>query len=304
MVANGYMIQWPADKSLDLIAEKMANLYNAVEGHDNPNFQPKDAIFFEKLYSPLDLEKDLVLAWNPEGHLDGMARIYQMGASGIGISVNVRPSRRDEGIGSRLFDEILKEAKSRECAKIRTIVPSYRPYSIALAKEKGFERVDTKIRMETEISDDLLENKEDSRIRITEIYSENHLDLWKNLQDSIFADSPTYEPMSRDTLCTFQQKSGFIGLLTYQNGEPIGYCAGWETNPNNFFIFGIGLLEGYHNQGYGTVLLTKVLHEAKKQGMSKSNLFVEVDNEPAINFYKKKFKYEEKYRRIYFEIDK
>ncbi|MBS3795466.1 MAG: GNAT family N-acetyltransferase [Candidatus Thorarchaeota archaeon] len=303
MVTNGWTIQRPVDKSLDVIAEEMAHLYNAVEGYDNPDFQPKDATFFEEMYASLNLEKDLVLAWNPEGHLDGMARIYQMGASAIGVSVNVRPSRRDEGIGSRLFDEILKEAKSRKYTKIRTVVPSYRPDSIALAKSKGFERVDTKIRMETEITDDLFEDKENTRIQITEIKSENQLDIWKDLQDSIFVDSPTYEPISEDALATFQKKPGFIGIIAYLDNEPIGYCVGWKTNPSNFFVFGIGIVEGYHHRGYGTMLLTNALREAKKQGMSKSNLFVEADNDQAISFYKKRFNYKEKYRRIYFEMD-
>ncbi len=303
MVTTECVIEKGKPRNLELIAERMVDLYNAVEGYDNPEFRPKDKAFFREEYASLDIERNLVLAWGPQRRLAGMGRIYQIGTAAIGVSVNVRPSSRGEGIGSRLFEQVLKEARSREYKKIRTMIPSYRPYALNLAKEQGFKRVETRIRMCTTIVDDSLTHEEDTELHISEIQLQDDIESWKELQDSLFRDSPLYEPMSADSLSTFRQKPGFIGLLAYKKNEPIGYCTGWETNPSDFFVFGIGVAEEFHHQGYGTILLGTALRKATKRGMSKSSLSVEADNQQAIQFYKKKFNYCEKYRHIHFEVD-
>ncbi len=76
----------------------------------------------------------------------------------------------------------------------------------------------------------------------------------------------------------------------------LGMCAIYLNNGIEGFITSFNISKQFQNQGYGKLLLERVLHEAKLQNYKTVTLEVDKNNNNAIAFYKKfAFKIERAY---------
>ena len=99
-------------------------------------------------------------------------------------------------------------------------------------------------------------------------------------------------------------ENGNAHFIALNNQEVVGWAdcvALTRKGTEHVGRLGMGIINGYRRQGIGSRLLNKTLSHAWKQGLTRVELEVYADNEPAIHLYKKAgFKLEgvRKYARL------
>ena len=79
-----------------------------------------------------------------------------------------------------------------------------------------------------------------------------------------------------DHFCAFDDLDNVVACgSVYFNNKEIGYITSFVVDPN------------IQHQGYGTLIMCKILEEARREKINKIDCEVFVDNQKALKFYKK-----------------
>lgn len=119
-------------------------------------------------------------------------------------------------------------------------------------------------------------------------------------KDDLYKDSKFMEYIGRDALPIYYNSSEIMLMamsrkekhLIYKillNNVMIGYSIIEKfIDDNRLHIMSIGVLKKYRGKGYGSTLITKIKEIIdNSDNYNKISLYVKVDNEAAVNFYKK-----------------
>lgn len=91
----------------------------------------------------------------------------------------------------------------------------------------------------------------------------------------------------------------YITIVVEFDKKLIGYLIG-KINNVNFHILSIGIDENYRNKGIGSLIIQKLQNDLLKTQNETISLYVHMENEIAIKFYKKNgFHKKEKMRNYY-----
>lgn len=124
---------------------------------------------------------------------------------------------------------------------------------------------------------------------------EEHIEgFWKVL-DSVarekkyiaFTEGPSMDRLTQFIQSNIGKNPTFVVIA---DERVVGWC---DVTPISRTIMahvgelGMGLMDGYREQGIGSVLMQTALHAARKQGLTRIALTVLEGNERAMQFYKK-----------------
>lgn len=108
---------------------------------------------------------------------------------------------------------------------------------------------------------------------------------------------PYQLPLSKNSMVIESQISY---ICRNENGIPIGGVACFIPEPKNVYIAGIGLLAAYRCQGFGKILLEKVISSSTEKNFVNISLHCRSDSLDAANFYEKNgFKKKKEITRYY-----
>ncbi|TXT57623.1 MAG: hypothetical protein BAJATHORv1_10326 [Candidatus Thorarchaeota archaeon] len=295
--------------------DDIARIYNAVSSRDNPDHVDIDGEYYRSAYqSPrVNVERDVILARLKGVGIVGYGTAFRASEQNIPISrtsLKVHPEYTGLGVGSRLFQEIMKIAKAQKSRKAICNIPDFRPSALEFAQRREMRPTKYWIKMShLDIRTVKLEEKT-SDLVIKEIHPVADAERWANLQNEIFQDRIGYTPVTPEFLTNFSQNDRFVSefaLFGISNGEPVVYVMGTKLSSSSneeirLLIEGIGTLKEHRRKRYGKSILHELFRRAKSKGIYRSDLVVDNEEEAARQFYLC-LGYEERYRRIRYEIN-
>ena len=99
---------------------------------------------------------------------------------------------------------------------------------------------------------------------------------------------PENDKMTRNCFFDeFNQNTRKYYVAVDENNIPVGYIGVFDSF-DDYNIIGIAVDNNYQKKGIGSLLLQKVIEEAKLNNIKSLSLEVDEKNEKAINFYKNK----------------
>ena len=99
---------------------------------------------------------------------------------------------------------------------------------------------------------------------------------------------PENDKMTRNCFFDeFNQNTRKYYVAVDENNIPVGYIGVFDSF-DDYNIIGIAVDNNYQKKGIGSMLLQKVIEEAKLNNIKSLSLEVDEKNEKAINFYKNK----------------
>jgi ribosomal-protein-alanine N-acetyltransferase len=102
---------------------------------------PHDAWSAEQFWSELAGAGRWYVVADDDGEPVGYAGLATAGGEGDVQTLAVRPDRQHQGLGARLLDALLAEARSRSCARVFLEVRADNARAIGLYETRGFQRI-------------------------------------------------------------------------------------------------------------------------------------------------------------------
>jgi len=307
MISNRSFVFEPgSEESFD----EMADLYNAVDFADHPDFAKISGDFFRSSYAVANIipSRDVLHVRKKGGGIIASATSYMEDPEHCQqrIVLQVHPNFRGQGLGSMLLDRVLHRSRNAGARTVKCRVQSYRPESVYFAEKNGFvlDHSYVKMRLSLKSTIPTSQKREDVRIRHLDIDTE--LGLWAQLQNAIFEDTSDYAPVTVEKLKTLVQKPQFdssLALIIEEGGKSIGICTGWtfaskeDAEDKVLQIQGFGVLKQHRGNGFGGVLLREMLNRGRDLGYTSAELLVLNSAWAARHLYSK-VGFKERYRHL------
>ena len=282
-----------------------------IQDGDSPNIRPlrpSDLDTLVELYnnctphspkSVSDFSKDLLGSEWP----DGLVRVILAGKNAAGFAhvvripgldryyeLNgcIRPGVRNQGLGSRLLESILKELQSKG-AKVATFVSkSERDPGASFLLKKGFSIEHQEWIMGLDLTADThLSAAWPPDYSAVSYSKEEAIATFRELYDQIFADFPWYQPYESEQQVARELADPANLLFLRGNNMSLGFCWTRQRDITTGEIEPIGLLKKYRRKGLGKNLLLESLFRLKKQGTTRIEIGTWEENQPAIALYRR-----------------
>jgi GNAT superfamily N-acetyltransferase len=303
--SEGYILEAGNESMFD----EYTDLFNVVDSFDNPNHVKLTKDYFQSsfLISKIDLEHDTVLVRNCSGKMVASGIITNNNDLSSRLIIQVHPEYRRQGIGSRVLHYLTELGLARGSSKFVCRLPSFRPYVLPFARKHRFLHDYSWIKMRIEHKIPISTPSLPWGLTIRGLNIKKELQVWADIQNSIFRDYPHYEMVDVATLRSLTEHSNFdnnLVVLCIVSGKHVGYGFGYsissETSEKTFKISGMGILHEYRKHRYGQALLYELLNRAYIKGHTSSELVVFSTNRPAIRLYEK-CGFQESYRYLWYK---
>ncbi len=309
MGASDSFLLEPGNKAM---FDDYAALYNAIDSLDNPDHIELTGEYFRSSFSipTVEIGRDIVYIQDSEGCLVAAGTIFSQNTSppSSRIMVQVHPDYQKRGFGSMVLEHLFKTGKKNGSRTFFGRIPSFRPYAISFATHQGFKHEYSWIKMRLDSKKPLRRTIPPQDLILRNLDIKRELEIWAQLQNDIYKDSPDYDKITVDSLKVQIKHTSFepnFVVMAVVNGKPVGLCTGWSIIPGNneykkkiLQIHGLGILPEYQRRGYGQSLLLEVLNRAYIKGFRISELVVRSTNQAAINMYLK-YGFQERYRHLW-----
>jgi ribosomal protein S18 acetylase RimI-like enzyme len=296
----------------DAIFDDYAALYNAIDSRDNPDHIELSGEYFKSSFSypTVEIGRDIVQIRNSKDCLVAAGTIFSQNNSppSSRILVQVHPDYQKRGFGSMVLKHLIRTGRNNGSKSFVGRIPSFRPDAIAFAEYHGFEHDYSWIKMRRELEEPMepLDPPHDLEIRTLDTNTE--LEIWAQLQNDIFSDSPDYEKITVESLKAQIRNTSFdsdLLVIGEVNSRPVGLCSGWSISPRNqeskvLQVHGLGVLTEYRQQSYGQALLLEVLHRAFLKDYRSTELVVRSTNLAAVSMYIK-HGFHERYKHLWYK---
>ncbi len=280
--------------------DEYAELYNAISSFDNPDHLDLSGDYFKSSYSSPNFnhKNDLVLVHTSNGNLIGSGAVRRQSTSlNARIIIQIHPEYRRQRIGSKILNYFLQNGLDQSGVDIYCRIFNFRPYSIAFARHHGFKYDHSWVKMQFKNTSRTYPTHIPMGFKVRALNIKNELEIWAQLQNQIFVDSPHYERVSAKSLKSLIRNISFdpnLVIVGEVRNIPIGMCIGWSVQASKcgakektLQIQGMGVLPKYRRQGYATTLLLELMNRGFLKGNSKSELLVMSTNDAALNMYNK-----------------
>jgi ribosomal protein S18 acetylase RimI-like enzyme len=286
-------------------------LHNTVDSFDNPDHIELPTEYFQSSFSypNVNLSEDFVLVRNDDGELIASGTIFteRSSARSSRISVQVHPRYRNQGIGSKVLNQLMEIGLKRGSSEFVCRFPSYRPYAASFLQNHGFSHDYTWLKMQIKLKNPPLVFPHPLGVTVRALNIKKELAIWAELQNAIFRDYPGYKAVNTEVLGSTIKHSTFdsslLVICTYFS-QPIGYCLGFSieslTNEKLLRIEGMGVLSQFRRRGYGCALISEILKRAYIKEHTSSELVVLSSNSSAIALYEK-CGFKECYRHLWYK---
>lgn len=288
-------------------------LYNAVDSLDNPDHIKLTKDYFQSSFSTsnIDPESDVVLVRNSSGLLiaSGIIAPQNGSPSTSRLIIQVHPSYRQQGLGSRLLHHLTELGRARGSTEFVCRIPSYRLYVAPFVKKHSFMHDSSWIKMRIEHKIPVSTPSLPWGLTIRGINIKKELGVWADIQNTIFKDYPRYEVVDVETLRFLTEQGSFdqnLVVLCIASEKPVGYGFGYSLSSENgekiLKIRGMGILPEYRRHRYGQALLYELLNRAYIKGHTSSEVVISSTNRLAIRFYEK-CGFQEYYKYLWYKRD-
>lgn len=115
--------------------------------------------------------------------------------------------------------------------------------------------------------------------------SQDNIILLKNFLSEIGKSSENFRYFKKRSLDIIQNH--IVTLIGLEEVTRIPVCYGHLDRENNTIWLGVCVIENQVNKGYGKMMMTELINEAKKLSLSRIKLSVDKSNRAAISLYKK-----------------
>jgi mycothiol synthase len=291
--------------------DELAKLHNTVDSFDNNDHIDVSGRFFHTSYSfpGIVLSRDVILGRTASGLLVALGTIFQSSSSPntARISIQVHPEYRRRGFGSKLLKHLLQRAESCNYETVVCRIHSFRNYAVHFAEQRHFSLSQILIKMRLDSQFLTKPSIIPTELNIREFQVPEEIDLWTQLQNAIFRDSPDYQPTLKESLVALTRHEGFdpnLAIIGEVNGTPVGLCFGVSIkSPRKngaqkiLQIQGLGLLPDNRGKGYGQALLIDILNRAYSKDYKACELLVDGSNIEAFGLYSK-FGFKKQYEHL------
>ena len=288
-------------------------LFNIVDSLDNPDHIRLTKDYFQSSFSTsnIDLEHDTVLVRNSNGKLiaSGIIISHNGSSSTSRLIIQVHPAYRRQGIGSRVLHYLTELGLARGSSEFVCRFPSFRPYIISFVSKHSFIHDYSSIKMRIEHKIPVSTPSLPWGLTIRGLNIKSELQVWADIQNTIFRDHPRYEMIDVETLKSLTEHSSFdrnLVVLCIVSEKPVGFGFGYsvssETGEKTLKISEMGILPEYRRHRYGQALLYELLNRAYIKGHTSSELVVLNTNRPAIRLYEK-CGFQESYKYFWYKRD-
>jgi mycothiol synthase len=301
------------EKGNESMFDELAELHNLVDSFDNPYHQDLSGDFLRSSYThpKIDIVHDIVLVRNSCGTLIGFGTTISENTSppSVCVMIHVHPEYRRRGIGSSILNYLIENSEKQNEFELHCRVFSFRNYAKSFVINRGFVHSHNWVRMQFQNNSHIQPAHLPWTLKIRALNTKKELELWAQIQNEVFVDSPHYEKATVESLKSLIDNVCFdpnLLIVGEVGDEPIGFCMGWSIYHNNLVykgrilrIQGLCVLPKYRRKGYATSLLRELINRGFIKGHTKSELLVLGDNFPAITIYKK-MGFEEQYQHQWY----
>jgi mycothiol synthase len=209
------------------------------------------------------------------GYMDGLA---------------VLPEFRRRGVGTALAQAVMDSLRARGRTKARCWLRG-QPGPVAFAERLGMRRVRIFNRMAHDLKTLPHDVGESRTAEVVEAGpTEDTMLVVNRLDNESFAEHFNFRPMSIDETrhiydAALKRGEWLFTIFARIAGEPVGYVLG-GTDPSEVkhrqtnvgWLYGLGVLKPFRNQGIGKTLLITGLSRLKAHGMTEAELGVDTEN--------------------------
>jgi ribosomal protein S18 acetylase RimI-like enzyme len=199
------------------------------------------------------------------------------------VNIVIHPDYRNQGLGSKLYNKVVKYTKARGIKLLESVVKKSLDISVHFAEKRGFYPVLYAWQMELELD----------KYKI-ELINQN---MSVCFREATLKDSSAYSEIISKT---FGDKldDNALGELLKDNSimvyvlESLGRAVGlaavqFRTNVSVGYIYDVAVLKEYRRRGLGTYIMKNCINEIKNGNLSKASLLVTGENETALALYQR-----------------
>lgn len=206
------------------------------------------------------------------------------------IGPYVLPEYRRRGIGTTLALAVIDSLRARGKTKVRCWVREA-PGPVAFIEHLGFNRIRIFSRMRHDLSAIPKDVGENRTVELVELEPcEDTIQLVTRLDNEAFAEHFNFRPVTLEETrhhykVAKERNEWLFTLLAKKEGEPVGFLLG-GSDPAEIkhrgrkvgWLYILGILKPFRNQGIGKALLIAGLEMLKAHGMTEAELNVDTDN--------------------------
>jgi ribosomal protein S18 acetylase RimI-like enzyme len=199
------------------------------------------------------------------------------------VNIVIHPDYRNQGLGSKLYNKVVKYTKARGIKLLESVVKKSLDISVHFAEKRGFYPVLYAWQMELELD----------KYKI-ELINQN---MSVCFREATLKDSSAYSEIISKT---FGDKldDNALGELLKDNSimvyvlESLGRAVGlaavqFRTNVSVGYIYDVAVLKEYRRRGLGTYIMKNCINEIKNGNLSKASLLVTGENETVLALYQR-----------------
>jgi len=215
------------------------------------------------------------------------------------INIIVHPEYREQGIGTSLYNKVIKHLTSYTAdsnagdtygtdnyaiARLEAIVKKRLTNSLRFVKKRGFKPYIYSWELQLDLTTNNLTGNSlvDSKYHLR-LAADNDSEEYIHMMQECFGhqvDDGHYRQMFADSsvkLLFLLDQSQIVGMISIQ----------YRDNVSTGYLFDIAIKEQYRGQGLGSFMISQAINIIKKHNMQKASLVVDGANKKALSLYEK-----------------
>lgn len=225
-----------------------------------------------------------------DGKLAALALSHRLEDGTLESELAVHPELRARGLGSQLLQALRNYARETGNGALQLWAHGNLPGAQQLAGAQGFANVRTLYQLEMPLVEDVAEPVLEDGERIRPFDRERDGETWIALNAEVFASHPEQGALQIADLDARMKQDWFNAddflILESDRGEMLGY--NWlKVTGAEGEIYVIGVAAKAAGHGYGAALMRAGLRRLRDRGASEAALYVDGDNERAVELYRR-----------------
>lgn len=209
--------------------------------------------------------------------------INEMDSSHAMINIVVDPQHRNQGIGSRLYDEVISYAKDRSVKVVEAYIKKRLNDSLKFSEKRGFETILYVWKLDLDVNKTKLE-----LIKPNDSLEFRQASLNDNKSYSHIINHSFDDMLDENALARILQDPSVRVYMLELDGQAIGSVTMQiRKNLSTGYIYDVAVMEKYRRRGLGGYMLEKCIEELRLKDIDTATLTVAGENKGALGLYHK-----------------
>jgi len=210
--------------------------------------------------------------------------INETDASHAVLNIAVHPDCRNQGVGTKLYDQAMHYMKEKNIKIVESYVKKRLKDSLSFAKKRGFNSVLYAWQMDLDVGkgkQNLMFPQDAALVFRQATLKDNH--TYASIINHTFGDT-----LDQNVLSEMLKDPSIRVYMLEKEGQVIGSATvQLRTNLSLGYIYDVAITDQYRGQGFGTYLLGKCIEELYTFGIATASLTVTGQNKRALGLYHK-----------------